>query len=77
MTSEFEKINESIYSMTWYILPVEVQKKLPAMMATAQREVYLQGFAEIHCSFIIFAKVIIYDLVVVAILILSFFFQDH
>lgn len=55
--TEFEKINSSIYGMSWHLLPVEMQKKIPTMMAMAQRPVHLKGFFSIQCSHLYYQNV--------------------
>lgn len=48
LTNEFENISDSVYKMHWHLMPIEVRKKLPTIMAVAQRPVYIKGFARIQ-----------------------------
>lgn len=57
IVAAFEKINESAYEMSWYLMPIDMRKQLLSMMAIAQRPVYLRGFGSIRCSHAFFRKV--------------------
>lgn len=58
LTTGYAKINESIYMMDWYLMPIEVQKKVPAIVTMAQRAIYLKGYAKFQCTFEFFKSVI-------------------
>lgn len=57
VTTELAKINESSYVISWYLMPVNVQKKIPAIMAIAQRPLYFRGYMNIQCTHEFFEKV--------------------
>lgn len=57
LTSAFGEISDSVYGISWYLLPIEMQSILPAMMPMAQRSVYIRGFANIECTHRFYRKV--------------------
>lgn len=57
VTTEFENITYSAYAISWYLMPVEVQKKIPAMITVAQRPIYLRGLLNIECTHAFFQGV--------------------
>lgn len=59
MTLRFESFGNSMYQLDWYMLPLDIQKDLPAVIAMAQKNVFIRGFAGTHCSREIFKEVII------------------
>lgn len=58
LTSSFETIERTIGDMAWYLMPIEVQKKLPSMLLISQKPVYMKGvFTSIKCSYEFFLNV--------------------
>lgn len=43
--------------MSWHLMPIEVSKKLPTMLAMARRPIYLRGFLNMQCTHIFFQAV--------------------
>lgn len=60
LTTEYASIDIWIYQMSWYLIEIEMRKKVPTMLLVAQREVRLKGFAGINCSLVFFKNVSIY-----------------
>lgn len=64
MTDAYAAIANFVYTMPWDLLPIEVRKKLPAIIATAQRPVYLKGFIRAQCTFEFLKNVILISIIV-------------
>lgn len=50
VTTQYENIINSIYAISWYEMPIEVQKKVPAMIAVAQKPILLRGLLSMECT---------------------------
>lgn len=50
ITQEFKKIEIEFYQLPWYLLPMDMQKKLPLMIAITQKEVVIKGFGSTSCN---------------------------
>ena len=50
MSSEFEDINDLINRFDWHLLPLEIQRLLPIIMANAQQPVGFQCFGSFICN---------------------------
>lgn len=37
----YENVRYSVYQLNWYMLPFEMQKKLPTILAMAEKNIYL------------------------------------
>lgn len=57
VTSAFGHINEAIFSKSWYLCPVDLQRYVTLIMCMAQKPAYLEGFAHINFSRETFKKV--------------------
>lgn len=57
MTAEYRNIESGIYQMSWYLMPIEVRKKVSTMLRIAQRLVLLEGFLAFNCTYEFFIKV--------------------
>lgn len=57
LTTEYEKIEHTVYQTTWYLMPIEMQKKIPSLLAITYRTVHLCGFANIQCTHEFFKRV--------------------
>lgn len=56
IVTRFEDVSHEIYKISWYLLPLDMQKPLPTMIAFAQNPVYLQGYG-ICCTLGTFKEV--------------------
>lgn len=54
----YENISRSVYQLNWYLLPLETQRKLPTILAMAEKNIYLRGFARFHCTRAVFFQVL-------------------
>lgn len=57
ISESFEEIDDEVDRLNWYLLPVEINRMLPAIMANVQRPVELACFASISCGRESFKKV--------------------
>lgn len=57
VTNSFHDIDLSISSCAWYKLPIQMQNCLPMMLRTAQKPIYLIGFAKLNCTREVFKQV--------------------
>lgn len=57
VTQRFEMIGDNVYQLAWYMLPLDVQKQLPMVIALAQKRVYVRGFADTRSTREVFLKV--------------------
>lgn len=55
--THFEAISTEVYQLNWYMLPLDVQKHLPMVIALAQKRVYVRGFADTRSTQEVFMKV--------------------
>lgn len=44
VTSEFNKLNDEFFQSEWYLLPLEIQQRLPIFIASIQQPVEMHGF---------------------------------
>lgn len=49
-TVRFCQLDGMIFEGPWYLLPIDMQKKLPLMIMVAQKPVYMKRFAEFQCT---------------------------
>lgn len=59
VTQDFEAIADEIYHLYWYMLPLDIRKRLPIGIAMAQKRVYVRGFADTRSTREVFMKVTI------------------
>lgn len=59
VTSAFLELDETVYAILWYNLPVELQKYLVPMLLSTQRPVIMKGVFALDCSRDTFKQVII------------------
>lgn len=59
MTNAFDKINSSINNLNWCLLPMNMKRMLPLIIANAQQPVTLECFGEIACTREVFKNVCI------------------
>lgn len=50
VTQEFGKIEIEFYQLPWYLLSMDMQKKLPFVIAITQKEVVIKGFGSTSCN---------------------------
>lgn len=58
VTSQFNNIVDSFYSIDWYLLPLNIQKDLPLVIFAADSKVHIKGFGTTSCTRETFKKVI-------------------
>lgn len=57
VTQHFEDVENTVYELSWHLLPPKMQQNLPTMIAVAQRDVFIRGIANIRCTRDVFKKV--------------------
>lgn len=57
VTQRFEDVGDSVYELSWYLLPLDMQKRLPMVIALTQRRVFVRGFADTRSTREVFRKV--------------------
>lgn len=57
LTQSFEDIGADLYSVTWYSLPVDMQKDWLMMIPIGQKNINLPGFGSTPCNRELFMKV--------------------
>lgn len=57
VTTRFHDVNDLMYECSWRLLPVNLRKELPMILAAAQNPAHLRGFANLNCSCEVFKKV--------------------
>lgn len=57
VTNRFEKVGDDVYQLEWYNLPIEMQKQLPIIMASAQKPIYIRGYGDTRSTYFVFKKV--------------------
>lgn len=60
LTVRFSQLDCIIFEGPWYLLPIDMQKKLPFVMMVAQKPVYMKGFAKFQCTREVFARVFVF-----------------
>lgn len=58
MTQHFDDLSDALYEITWYAMPLRMQKRFPLMISVAQRKVYLRGMGNVRCTRQMFMKVV-------------------
>lgn len=58
VTSQFDTINYAIYDCDWYLFPNEVQRILPTVMMSTQKQMVLRGLGNVVCTREAFKRVI-------------------
>lgn len=46
----FERIDDKINELDWYLLPIRIQRMLPTMMITTQQPNFMKCFGSLTCS---------------------------
>lgn len=59
VTQRFEDVGTRIYDLSWYMLPASMRKKLPLVIAVAQKNIFIRGFGNIHFTHEVFRKVMV------------------
>lgn len=54
----YENISHTVYQLNWYMLPLDIQIKLPTVLAMTQKNIYLRGFARFHCTRTVYFQVL-------------------
>lgn len=62
----FENANETIYQITWYACPVELQKCLVPMLLITERPFHMPVFGQLDCSRAAFKAVCVLVLLISA-----------
>ncbi|XP_055296830.1 odorant receptor 22c-like [Sitodiplosis mosellana] len=57
LTESFGNVDNAFYQLSWYELPLDMQKCIPMAISLAQKEIYLQGFGSINCTKDTFKKI--------------------
>lgn len=57
VTSAYEMIHDSMYLSDWNSYSMEIRKYMPIMLMLAKKPVWMQGFANSHCTLKTFQKV--------------------
>lgn len=53
----YDEIDDEIYQLDWYLLPIKIQQIFPTIMINTQQPVYLKCFGSATCSRETFKKV--------------------
>lgn len=54
----FDKVDETILEMDWYLFPIKTQRMLPTILMVTQEPVQLQGFGNVPATRATFKGVI-------------------
>lgn len=57
LTQRFRHISNDFFQVSWYMLPLDMQKNWPFMIALGQKEIGLQGFGSFHYNYELYMKV--------------------
>lgn len=57
VTQRFEDIGNVLYQLDWFLLPLDLQKILPIVIALTQKRVFVRGFANTRSTREVFIKV--------------------
>lgn len=57
VSNHFYELNDTIYQSEWYAFPIEVQRMLPILLMTTQKQVVPRGFGNLLCIRESFKKV--------------------
>lgn len=44
----YEHIGQTVYQLNWYLLPFDMQMKIPTVLAMTQKNIFIRGFARFH-----------------------------
>lgn len=58
LTYQFENVGDNLYQLEWYEYPMEVQKRLPIIIASTQKSIYMRGYGDTRSTYSVFKKVI-------------------
>lgn len=58
VTQRFKNVAAAIYQLDWHLLPTDVRKYMPIILAASQKEIYIRGFGSFHCRLWVFKKVV-------------------
>lgn len=50
VTRKFNELNYIICQIEWYLLPIDIQRMLPFIMMTTQKQIILQGFGGVQLT---------------------------
>lgn len=50
-------VRNDMYGIAWHLLPLNLRKQFPMMMALSQKEVYVRGFGRFNCTRELFVQV--------------------
>lgn len=56
-SNKFEKIDDELYQLDWYLLPMKIQQMLPTIMMNTQPTMVIKCFGSFECNRDIFKKV--------------------
>lgn len=57
VTERFHGIGEEVYALEWYVLPLNLQRNIPMIIALSNNEIYLRGLGGYHYTHETFKKV--------------------
>lgn len=57
VTERFNDIGDEVYALEWYVLPLNLQRNIPMIMALSNQEIYLRGLGGYHYTHETFKKV--------------------
>lgn len=57
VTNAYFNLNSSIYNVSWYLCPVEIQKCILPMLLAAEQPIYFNSIASLNCSHDTFKRV--------------------
>lgn len=58
VTQRYENVSRTVYQLNWYMLPLNMQRKLPSILAMTEKNIFIRGFARFHCTRTIFSQVL-------------------
>lgn len=50
-------VRHDMYDVAWHLLPLNLKKQFPMMVALSQKEVYVRGFGRANCTRELFVQV--------------------
>lgn len=59
VSERFEDVGMAFYRLSWYLLPVEMRKKLSTTIAITQKRLYVRGSVPIYSMRELFLKVLL------------------
>lgn len=57
ITKQFEEVGDVGFQLSWYNLPLDIQKDLLLIIYLAQKQIYLRGFGDTRTTHTVFKKV--------------------